>query len=459
MNIQNLPLEDQYQILSYLPPQDVLKLCQTNKYYQLLCNNNDFWIFRANNEFGISADEFNDTNLTPNLRYLQLLSTVGDRCVPGSEQFISENECLKRSARDNDINTLDYFLKNKNNKIYYALIGSAEGNNLNLLRKLISIYGSNNYDKFELKIALTHSIINDNVEMFIFLLNLIESANFTFYNPSQYELLNTSLYEAANNNSINIINYLDSLGFNDPNIILNAAANSNSLPLIEYAIKKGALDYNDALINAIIANNISLIDYFIDIGANNFHHALRISSEHGNLNAFQHIINQMKKLNIEINPDDVDDIIFAGLSHKGKENLNLIKYILNLPHLRVNNLSNSIKIASKQDKNNDILRYLVDKSSDFGILNDLTLSQALSSSIYNYQPINTKYLLSIGARLYQYLSLTITNNRKMEFKELFTKGLQSKILSNDEINGLLALAIANNNHDIVDFIKFSVAYP
>lgn len=61
MNIRDLPLENKYKILLSLSPQELLKLCKSR----------DFWIYRANFEFKVTANEFNDTNLSPILRYVQ----------------------------------------------------------------------------------------------------------------------------------------------------------------------------------------------------------------------------------------------------------------------------------------------------------------------------------------------------------------------------------------------------
>lgn len=77
MNIRDLPLENKYKILLSLSPQELLKLCQTNRYFFKLCKSRDFWIYRANFEFKVTANEFNDTNdtndtnLSPILRYVQ----------------------------------------------------------------------------------------------------------------------------------------------------------------------------------------------------------------------------------------------------------------------------------------------------------------------------------------------------------------------------------------------------
>lgn len=103
-----LPLELQYEIYSRVPAIELPKLFQTDRYFASLSS--DFWRYRAYRDFGITADVFNDTLLSPNLRYLQLLSTVGDKCVPGSERFVNDiNLCFRRTARDYDLDSWNYF--------------------------------------------------------------------------------------------------------------------------------------------------------------------------------------------------------------------------------------------------------------------------------------------------------------------------------------------------------------
>lgn len=84
-----------------------------------------------------------------------MLSTIGNKCIPGSELFISQGLCLRRSSRDNDTQSLEYFMKNKTYGLGQAVIGAAEGNNLDLLKYIVNF---NSYDNVHLRFATKYSI-------------------------------------------------------------------------------------------------------------------------------------------------------------------------------------------------------------------------------------------------------------------------------------------------------------
>lgn len=468
MNIQQLPLENQYRILLSLPPQYVLKLCQTNHYFASLCNNVDFWIYRAYEEFGVTADVFNNTNLPPRLRYLQLLSTVGNKCVAGSERFVEENTCVFRTARDNDRDSLDYFLKNKNNDVKIALVGAAEGNNFILLKDILKIISqSDTYFATELRLASSSSILNNNLEMFKYLSEVFQSAY-----PQKYEkYLKKSLRYAIMNDSISIIRYINSLGIDDPNTILIGAAYANNMDLIQEAIKNGATDYIEAIPSTIMGNNIELLDYFLGIIESNnnlfiaainnniYPRALNLAARLGNLKIFIHIVNIMKKLRLDIinNPDD---LINTNLTGK-HTNIKLITYILDTFHY-TEPLSVSILYASWYDKYNNILKILIDRSMssiDWNNKGDLyysngdyILSHALWNSIYNNQPINRDYLLSIGAKLYPHLSvyLNVIFYKSKFGKSVLRKIIREGLLSESEIVDLIT---KQSDIEVINFLE------
>lgn len=454
MNIQDLPLENQYKILLSLPPQKALKLCQTNLYFASLCNNADFWIYRSYEEFGVTADVFNDTDLPPRLRYLQLLSTVGNKCVPGSERFVDENTCAWRTARDNDIDSLDYFFKNPNNNksllLRDALLGAAEGNNLDLLEHIIkSLLPLNNQFVYELRRASISSIKNKNLNMFKYL-----SALFQSQEPEKYKsFLNKSLFQALKYNSVNIINYLNSLGIQDPNMILKGAAYANNMPLIQKAIINGANDYKAALLEAVAGNNIGLVNYFfkfVPLNSILFIEALNTAAFQGNPETFIHIINMIKESELNVNISNwLDNFIVSNID--GYTNINFVRYILdNLWNGET--LNQSIQSSSFNDVYNNILKLVTNKSPLDNTNKEFILSVALWNSIKNNQPLNKKYLLSIGAKIYPSIYTLFINKIGQKDLKVLEKVLQERLLSKQEINNLLELATKIGNNEMVNIL-------
>lgn len=242
-HLEKMPQEVQYNILSSLKPKEVLKLCQTNKYFSYICNNYDFWVYRSNQEFGVSRDKFNDTKLSPSLRYLQLLSTIGNKCIPGSERFANIGQCLFRSARDDDLESIDYFVNLASTRINNTLTTV-------IFQKALEVSSSNGN-----LVALQHIINQMGISL------------------NQIDLDNIISKNINGNTDINVIKYLNSLNPTSlNNSILEAASKDNYILkyLINNQPKNRIIDNRNlsfALYNAIKNHNEENVDYLISIGA------------------------------------------------------------------------------------------------------------------------------------------------------------------------------------------------
>lgn len=473
-NLEDIPKELQYKILLSLPAEQVLNICQTNRYFSSICYGSDFWIYRSNIEFGISRDDFNKTELSPSLRYLQLLSTVGNRCIPGSERFTNVDKCLENAAADNDIKSIDYFIKKLNNghkkiKLNSIIIGSARGNNFDLLKDTIKLLDSPKYkaDIDGLIKAGKYAIKNNNNDMLIYLLDIIYLAIHNkiniFYDKGssdlqfEYEIaLGPLLETAAEYNNISAIEYIKSLGVNNRsffNHILEGAAKGNNLPLVEDAISKGANVYWLALEGAASRNNINLINYFINLmnGNNKYNDALRKASKKGNIKLLKYLINKMSQEGIILNRDYIDYIISDNVI--GNFNEELIEYLVSM---RPTVLFESINTASYRGDIN-IFKYIINISYRLNIPIEENFYDFLYTSLYQNNDDVSNYLIylinehellpEIRDQIIDNIKSDITSGHfDKQLENIIKSGVRLNLISGDDIDEILSLAKDNNNY-------------
>lgn len=84
-------------ILSYLDYESIINFARTHKQALKICYDNKvFWREKAQKDFGISFEEFNNTKLSSPLRYLQIATENGYVCK-GAERFLTGREFAKRA--------------------------------------------------------------------------------------------------------------------------------------------------------------------------------------------------------------------------------------------------------------------------------------------------------------------------------------------------------------------------
>jgi len=76
-----------YNILLNTDYDDVITYCRTHKEARFICQDTLFWQQKAQHDFNVSRDHFNDTLLSPIQRYVQLLTDYGGITI-GSENFM-----------------------------------------------------------------------------------------------------------------------------------------------------------------------------------------------------------------------------------------------------------------------------------------------------------------------------------------------------------------------------------
>lgn len=71
LNLDTLPIEILTQIMLNLPYDDLVKMCNTNKLTNIICNDENFWANKAQLDFNVSTQEFFRLN-SPKQLYLHL---------------------------------------------------------------------------------------------------------------------------------------------------------------------------------------------------------------------------------------------------------------------------------------------------------------------------------------------------------------------------------------------------
>jgi len=82
--IQYLPLPNEalFNILMNLSYNDVINYCSVNTSAAIVCKDPVFWQEKASHDFDISSREFKNSNLEPQLRYIEFLTKIGKDVFP-----------------------------------------------------------------------------------------------------------------------------------------------------------------------------------------------------------------------------------------------------------------------------------------------------------------------------------------------------------------------------------------
>lgn len=344
-----IPIELITKIAMDLPFENIRDFCQTASVYSQICRDPVFWAERAERYLKIRPEDFFnpeyfpktisfipiiiDPRQYPQARYIELAASI-KKCLPGVEQYIDPNPCLRKAAYSNNIKRLDYFFNHGASSLTQALMGAAEGNHYELVKKLASQGLFNiacvlfsaaasgnieilNYLLYPLKRPLSNKYLyslsngagkSGNIEMIEYIISLggsieqivkilIENRHFkiakdyfdklpidTDFSYQDIKILfnsNTPLTMELINKIISKYNY-------NKNAIFELAVQYNNDELMNLMLSKGAqLKYG--LIGAVKGNNIKMIQYFLEKGVNP-DHGLIAASRIGNENLVNYFI-------------------------------------------------------------------------------------------------------------------------------------------------------------------------
>lgn len=252
-NLDLLPKEIIGLILINLSYADIIRYCSTNTQALSVCQIPSFWQQKAYLDFKIPSNEFQNTNLIPEQRYIELLIKNSNTCVAGSEQFISVNLCLWRSSVSNNMTDVSPLIN------YFLGKGAGSTGNINLFDKLIE------FDNKNLKLGLNKTLIsvagNGQLEMVKYLISPGDN-NFKHQGVNN---IDHPLRKAAQNGHLEIVQYFLNRGAG-LNYALNGAAKGGHLELIKYLMERGARDLNKSLREAAGKEHLEVIKYLISKG-------------------------------------------------------------------------------------------------------------------------------------------------------------------------------------------------
>lgn len=181
-------------ILLYADYDTIINYGRTCLQGEGICRDKVFWMNKAQKNFYINLNNFKDTDLSPALRYLELLTQNGGVAM-GSEDFVHLNKFVKRAIRqdrndlvqyainlgfdDWDITTYEYAMKGDKEAVNYylklskdynlAAQGALEGNHKELFNY---IYSSQlNYD-WDFNGLIASAIDSKNLQLFYYVKSL-----------------------------------------------------------------------------------------------------------------------------------------------------------------------------------------------------------------------------------------------------------------------------------------------
>jgi len=194
--LELLPPEKIYELALYWPYEELVRLCHEVDILRNYCSDPHFWSQKAQADFGVSGIEFNVTSLSPQERYLQLLSTVGQRCTYGSERYQSPEICLGWAVRDGNFELFRHF--------YWLVTGPNRRNILNLALITASYRGYRDIVNFLLfrasldpHLAISNAISGKQVDVVMDILD-----NYLEFYP---DLLGYTIEESVNVDAIPLL--------------------------------------------------------------------------------------------------------------------------------------------------------------------------------------------------------------------------------------------------------------
>jgi hypothetical protein len=279
---------------------DIINYCRTSKENEKICRQRSFWINKTIQDFGISAPEFNNTTLTPSIRYLQLYTRYGG-VSQGSEQFISELEIIYRAVDQRK----------------YYLIGETPYW-LNLLKAIVKkgdiamldryFYLSEHKDKVKvLKSLLESAVGSGDMNVVYHILGMFPEN--TMIDWEDY------VDSSINSGNIDMVQYVANMAHMDvtEKEYIDVAIQSGNVDMLEELSKRMELQITENdLYNSIISNNISMYQYIIDrLKQPHTKESLLAAIKHNKMNIVNYIIPKIKLTN-----DDWQELLHQAITYE-----------------------------------------------------------------------------------------------------------------------------------------------
>lgn len=277
-----------YNVLFNADYDSVINYCLTHKEAILICRDPYFWQQKALYNFGISKEEFNNTILPADQRYLQLLTEKGG-IAKGSEKFLNLAKFMRRAIQANredlvvlavslgfqnwlipleeyaikgDQEKVDHYLKLSKSPYNYqkAAEGALKGGHKNLFNHIRMLaYINYNWEISDLTKAAAQS---GNIEIFDFMLSLLR--------PYSWTNIEQTAGVALENGHKDLFDHIISIVPSDYSLDWNylaASAGKFSNELFDYVISIASVGYNwDWVFLANVAsedNNINFLRHIV----------------------------------------------------------------------------------------------------------------------------------------------------------------------------------------------------
>jgi hypothetical protein len=250
-------------VLENLNDRDLLSYCQTNRYAQNLCKNEDFWRNRFIKVYGGEAAQLKDRNRTWKDFYLLILYYTSK---------YTQKKALEKVAEKGYKDLFPFLSKGLNNfEIKNAII---ESGNKDLIYNLENI--PDQLKRIGIRVAAKRGdrdliqFLSKGDPKYNYL--IIEGAVkgnqqeiFAEYDKKQN--MSYVLPYASYSGNINLMKLFIERGDKDINFALRHAAVGHQKEAINFLIKQGANDWENGLKGAAEGGHNDLIDFFISKGA------------------------------------------------------------------------------------------------------------------------------------------------------------------------------------------------
>lgn len=222
---------------------DIINYCRTYTEAHSICANSGFWNEKASLDFNISSDSFNNTDLSPSQRYLELLTFNGGVAI-GSEYYTSVNNCMRRAIIKNRNDIIEHLLKSGFDDWNTMVISYGAIGNLFMVIEYLPLMGvSTNV----ISDMIEEAVANGHVNIFDFFLN--EKINFSML---------SAIFGALKYGDIKIFNHI----LKESSSYIKFEPEFLTQKYIYAAVKSGNLDFIISLLKKQPQINwINLINY------------------------------------------------------------------------------------------------------------------------------------------------------------------------------------------------------
>lgn len=370
------PIEKLWDIMLRLDYMSLLSICQTSKTFADICSNLKFWKAKISYD-NLVEDKFLSPELTNRGKYVALLSR--EKCVPGSENFISGIHCLNWTYEQNIKNPSEI---NKNLLGYFCT---------SLTEDLYLNFYFIDYNRVYLTIhnLLLQSIIDKREDLFIIMWDTVDDIHRIINLSPFYNVYILAYDRGLNKIASHIIEYLIP---HYPEKLLYFSVLYRDLDLLDKILKwdeelEEEIEYKDLIQDAIYLTK----RYNWEEGFNRSFTPMAPSEEEGEyleekaaeLNYIEKLEKEYHPLSIKIsNPYPLEDYVMEDIDELGYVIMNRdYKELSNYTY--IDGLKQSIILGERE-----LMRYFMRNITD----EEKDISEVISDIVHEVLPWMGSYL-------------------------------------------------------------------